>query len=331
MAKPAESGPRSHKVPSMPATSMPSSGSNWGSLRKRPTIPHMRFRARQRFFYPPPASHRLTLLSIRRHISFLGGNSTTDATFRLRDSARPGDRPKAIRDVTHGALMRRRATTKFRAIGMRDATLDIDGELRTGSLAPSELPPRSLEAGIGTEVRRLRKSLDLTMAELAASSGISAGMLSKIENGAISPSLATLDSLAKALNVPISRLFAETEERRDCSFVKAGTGVRIDRRGTKAGHLYDLLGHSLAGEIGVEPYLITLSEDALPYTNFRHAGVEFLYMLSGKVRYRHADRSYVMEPGDALFFDAAARHGPEALIEKPMRYLSIIIYPRQRE
>jgi len=246
-------------------------------------------------------------------------------------SGRPGHRPKAIRDVTHGALMRRPSTTKFRTIDIRDATLDIDRELRTGSLAPSELPPRSLETGIGAEVRRLRKSLDLTMAELAASSGISAGMLSKIENGAISPSLATLDSLAKALNVPISRLFAETEERRDCSFVKAGTGVRIDRRGTKAGHLYDLLGHSPAGEIGVEPYLITLSEDALPYTNFRHAGVEFLYMLSGKVRYRHADRSYVMEPGDALFFDAAARHGPEELIEKPMRYLSIIIYPRQRE
>ena len=78
-------------------------------------------------------------------------------------------------------------------------------------------------------------------------------------------------------------------------------------------------------------YLITLSEDALPYTHFRHAGVEFLYMLSGKVRYRHADRSYMMGPGDALFFDAAARHGPEELIEKPMRYLSIIIYPRQRE
>jgi transcriptional regulator with XRE-family HTH domain len=227
--------------------------------------------------------------------------------------------------------MRRPSTTKMRTIVGRDVTSDIDNELRTGSLAPSELPPRSLEAGIGSEVRRLRKSLDLTMAELAASSGISAGMLSKIENGAISPSLATLDSLAKALNVPISRLFAETEERRDCSFVKAGTGVRIDRRGTKAGHLYDLLGHSLAGEIGVEPYLITLSEDALPYTHFRHAGVEFLYMLSGKVRYRHADRSYMMGPGDALFFDAAARHGPEELIEKPMRYLSIIIYPLQRE
>lgn len=204
-----------------------------------------------------------------------------------------------------------------------------NGDLRTGSLAPNDLTPQTLEAGIGAEVRRLRKSLDLTVMELGLAAGISGGMLSKIENGAISPSLSTLEALAKALNVPITRLFAETEERRDCSFVKAGSGVRIERRGTKAGHLYDLLGHTLAGEVTVEPYLITLSKKAVPYTNFRHAGVEFLYMLSGKVRYLHSDRSYLMEPGDALFFDAAARHGPEELIETPMQYLSIIIYPRR--
>jgi transcriptional regulator with XRE-family HTH domain len=208
-------------------------------------------------------------------------------------------------------------------------TASAGEDLRTGSSAPAELPPRSLEAEIGAEVRKLRKSLDLTVAELGLAAGISSGMLSKIENGAISPSLATLGALAKALNVSISRLFAETEERRDCSFVKADQGVRIERRGTKAGHQYDLLGHSLAGEIGVEPYLITLKEDAAAYTNFRHAGVEFLYMLSGKVRYRHADRLYLMEPGDALFFDASARHGPEDLVEAPMQYLSIIIYPRR--
>jgi len=208
------------------------------------------------------------------------------------------------------------------------AAAPVDDDLTTGSSAPSN-PPRSLEANIGSEVRRLRKSLDLTVAELGAAASISAGMLSKIENGGISPSLATLDALAKALNVPISALFAETEERRDCSFVKAGSGVRIERRGTKAGHLYDLLGHSLAGDLGVEPYLITLRKGAAPYTSFRHAGVEFLYMLSGQVRYRHADRTYLMQPGDALFFDATARHGPEELIETPMQYLSIIIYPKR--
>jgi transcriptional regulator with XRE-family HTH domain len=201
-------------------------------------------------------------------------------------------------------------------------------DLRTGSHAPRETA-RSLESEIGAEVRRLRKELDLTVAELGAAAGISTGMLSKIENGSISPSLATLDALSAALNVPISNLFKEREERRDCSFVKKGQGVRIERRGTKSGHLYDLLGHSLGGTIGVEPYFITLKSDAVAYTNFRHAGVEFIYMLTGKVRYRHADRTYVMEPGDALFFDAAARHGPEELIRAPMTYLSIIIYPRR--
>jgi transcriptional regulator with XRE-family HTH domain len=230
--------------------------------------------------------------------------------------------------------MAARAKSKARRQAVKSQRFHADSDpgddLRTGSSAPIDPLPRSLEAGIGTEVRRLRKSLDITVAELGLAAGISTGMLSKIENGAISPSLATLDALAKALNVPISRLFAETEEQRDCSFVKAGTGVRIERRGTKAGHLYDLLGHSLAGEIAVEPYLITLKANADPYAHFRHAGVEFLYMLSGRVRYRHADRSYVMEPGDAMFFDAGALHGPEELIEAPMQYLSIIIYPRRR-
>ena len=53
--------------------------------------------------------------------------------------------------------------------------------------------------------------------------------------------------------VRISRLFAESEELRDCSFVKAGKGARIERRGTKAGHQYDLLGHSMKGDVVVEP------------------------------------------------------------------------------
>jgi transcriptional regulator with XRE-family HTH domain len=201
-------------------------------------------------------------------------------------------------------------------------------DLRTVSSAPREIAA-TLECEIGAEIRKLRKGLDLTVSELSIASGISTGMLSKIENGTISASLATLSSLSKALNIPLSRLFRETDEQRDCSFVKGGTGVRIERRGTKAGHLYDLLGHSLGGDVTVEPYLITLKDDAVPYTDFRHAGVEFIYMLSGKVRYRHADRSYLLEPGDALFFDAAGRHGPEELISGPMTYLSIIIYPRR--
>ena len=198
----------------------------------------------------------------------------------------------------------------------------------TGSNAPSSSGRRTVEEAVGARVRALRKQLDMTVAELAGQAGLSVGMLSKIENAQTSPSLTTLQVLADALNTPISTLFAELEEARDCAYVPRGQGVTIDRRGTRAGHQYQLLGHSLRGEVVVEPYLITLSEEATPYANFRHAGVEFIYMLSGAIAYRHADKLYDLSPGDALFFDAGAPHGPATLTKLPSQFLSIIVYPR---
>jgi transcriptional regulator with XRE-family HTH domain len=97
--------------------------------------------------------------------------------------------------------------------------------------------------------------LERTGAELARAAGISTGMLSKIETGQISPSLTTIEALAAALNVPVATLFTVSAPRRDCSFVNRGTGVVIERRGTKVGHRYELLGHSLAGDVAMEPYL----------------------------------------------------------------------------
>ncbi len=201
-------------------------------------------------------------------------------------------------------------------------------DLKTGSKAPQQSAEVSIAVAIGTQVRNLRHKLDLTGVDLAEQAGLSAGMLSKIENGAVSASIDSLAALARALNVPLTTFFAGYEEKRDCSYVPSGHGVKIERRGTKAGHQYNLLGHSISGDIIVEPYLITLTEEAKPYTLFQHAGVEFIYMLTGKVLYRHADKAYPLKPGDSLYFDAAALHGPEELTQLPMTYLSIIIYPR---
>jgi transcriptional regulator with XRE-family HTH domain len=210
---------------------------------------------------------------------------------------------------------------------MSEIEVATEEDFVTGSSAPQASEP-SLEQAIGVQIRLQRKRLEITGAELAAAASVSTGMLSKIENGQISPSLSTLQALARALNMPLSSLFTPFEEHRDCAHVKAGQGVNIERRGTKAGHHYELLGHSLGGDLVVEPYLITLSEEARPYTSFQHAGVEVIYMLKGKVLYRHADRSYLLEPGDTLFFDAGAPHGPEELIELPMTFLAVVAYAR---
>ena len=181
----------------------------------------------------------------------------------------------------------------------------------------------------GHAVRTLRKKLGITGSDLASATGISLGMLSKIENGNTSPSLTTLQGLAQALGVPVTAFFRRFEEVRNASFVKAGEGVELERRGTRAGHQYNVLGHigQNAAGVVVEPYLITLTADSDVFPTFQHEGLEFLYMLEGAVQYRHADRLYTMEPGDSLFFDADAPHGPEVLEKLPARYLSIICYP----
>lgn len=185
----------------------------------------------------------------------------------------------------------------------------------------------SLEVAIGREVKGFRNKLGMTVVELAKLAELSPGMLSKIENGQTSPSLATLKSLAAALNVPVTSLFRQFEEERGASYVPAGEGIEIERRGTRAGHHYRLLGHTVGGEVTVEPYLINLTEDSDVFPIFQHDGTEFIYLLEGEMDYRHGGKVYSLKVGDSLFFDADAPHGPENLIKLPIQFLSVISYP----
>jgi len=82
--------------------------------------------------------------------------------------------------------------------------------------------------------------------------------------------------------------------------------------------------------VQVEPYLITLTADSDVFPAFQHQGMELIYILEGEVQYRHGDKLYSMLPGDSLFFDADAPHGPEVLVRLPIRFLSIISYPDLR-
>ena len=194
----------------------------------------------------------------------------------------------------------------------------------------SEPREKNLEAAIGRSVRSFRRQKAMTVADLSKQTGLSIGMLSKIENGITSPSLSTMQSLAHALSVPITAFFRRFEENREVMHVKAGHAVEKDRAGTRSGHQYNLLGHIGANASGVivEPYMITLSESSDVFPTFQHDGIELLYMLEGEVEYRHGEQTFLMKPGDSLFFDADAPHGPEKLLKLPARFLSVISYPQ---
>ena len=197
--------------------------------------------------------------------------------------------------------------------------------------ATRETSEKVLEVAIGREIHAFRKQQKITVAELAAETNLSIGMLSKIENGNTSPSLSTLQTISNALSVPLTAFFRQYEERRMAVHTKAGEGVQIEREGTRAGHQYNLLGHigGNSSSVIVEPYLITLDNESDTFKTFQHSGIETIFMLEGEVNYLHGNQIYCLKPGDTLFFDADAPHGPEKLVKLPARYLSIISYKQK--
>ena len=171
----------------------------------------------------------------------------------------------------------------------------------------------------------------MTITQLAGIVGISGGMLSKIETGHASPSLSTLQALADAFNVPVTDFLRKFEEEMDVTYVKAGGGLPIERRGTRAGYEYRLLGHTVGKSIAVEPYFIVLPEDSEVFPLFQHDGMEFNYVVQGQFLYRHGDKTYLLSERDSLFFDANVPHGPEELITSPIKMISLVVYWRYSE
>jgi transcriptional regulator with XRE-family HTH domain len=184
-----------------------------------------------------------------------------------------------------------------------------------------------LERYIGSTVRDMRQKLGLTIAEIAEQTGISRGMLSKIENAQTATSLETLAKLASALGVSLSAFFRNYDvPGGGAQLVKNGEGMEVVRRGTKRGHTYHLLAYDQGPTKLFEPFLITMDDASEVFPTFEHPGTEFIYVLEGKLEYRHGQSTYLLEPGDALTFRGDIPHGPEKLIELPIRFITIIHY-----
>ncbi len=182
---------------------------------------------------------------------------------------------------------------------------------------------KKLELGryIGMKVKKARRNGGLKLVDVARISGISQGMVSKIENAQVSTSLETLDRLCSAIGLSISQLFSDYDRPDgDAHFTKSNQGLEVVQRGTEKGQIYQLLSYKHAT---IEPFIITLTDTSETTTTFSHSGDEFIYLISGKLVYRHGNSLFEMEPGDSLTFNGEIPHGPESLVETPIKLLSV--------
>ena len=180
---------------------------------------------------------------------------------------------------------------------------------------------------VGNRVRGLRQALNMTMSAFAAEAEISLGMLSKIEHGQSAPSLSTLVRLATTAQVPVTALFRGLDEEHDLVIVRSGRGHEIHHEGGGPGRLYQDLGTLRGPNRVIEPMITTITEPGGVFPLYQHPGVEFLHVLEGSLDYGYGGKAYRLEMGDTMQIHGEVAHGPVELIELPVRFISIKVYP----
>lgn len=174
---------------------------------------------------------------------------------------------------------------------------------------------------VGKRLREYRKKNGLSIKELAEKSDLALNTLSLIENDKSSPSVSTLEHLAKALNIPLAVFFEPVREKLDLVYTKSTSrrsmsldGILVEDCGLK------LDDHS------IQPLVVTLAPGkGCGQAVIRHSGYEFVYCLSGHLNYDIDGRGISLKAGDSLAFNAERPHQWCNPTEVPATYLLILL------
>jgi transcriptional regulator with XRE-family HTH domain len=160
-----------------------------------------------------------------------------------------------------------------------------------------------LDETIGERIKTLRTGQGMTLAELGEKANLSTSYLSQIERDKTSPSLTTLETIAKSLNTGLRALFETDDE---------GAFVLRARKETNTPTHRDSVGRQpLMPQIGnpeIEVYRITFNPRSAPEQIEQFAGEEIIYVLNGELAISIGDEQFVLTASDSIHYDAQLSH-----------------------
>jgi transcriptional regulator with XRE-family HTH domain len=168
-------------------------------------------------------------------------------------------------------------------------------------------------AGVGSRLRALRKARAVTLADLAAETGITSSTLSRLENGRLRPTLEQLLPLARAHGVPLDDL------------VQAPlTGdPRIHLRPVRRFGLIVVPLTRRAGGIQAYKVIYPPVRRSRPTKLQTHEGYEWFYVLNGQVRFILGDQDLRLGAGEAAEFDTRVPHSIASANDEPAELLTL--------
>jgi XRE family transcriptional regulator, regulator of sulfur utilization len=190
-----------------------------------------------------------------------------------------------------------------------------------GTIAPA--PPSKDRAAVGVRIRALREAMGFSLRDLAERSGVSAPMLSQVERGETSPTLAVAEKIAAGLELTLSQLL-----RLDEGEHVAVSRVAERRRYERGGHRFEELTPPLPGQ-RADVSLHTLKAGATtggPDDPPMHepGSRETAVVLTGVLALTVDGTRHELHAGDSVTFDADLPHHFENDGEEQARFLAVI-------
>jgi len=180
------------------------------------------------------------------------------------------------------------------------------------------------DLAIGTALRGLREARGMTARQLATDADVSPAMVSRIENGQVSPSISTLSALSAALEVPLVSLFRNTAAgHSDFTHVKQGEGLKSTRLIEGHSHEFTNLALHARRDLRFEAHMVTLLRKNGKPPRYGGHGVLFIHVKQGEAVFRYGPQEMVLGAGDSLSLDAELSHGFVEVISEKLVFLSV--------
>jgi transcriptional regulator with XRE-family HTH domain len=183
---------------------------------------------------------------------------------------------------------------------------------------------------IGAKLRHLRLRKKIALVDLGKHTGLSASMLSQLENGKLIPTLPTLARIAAVFDVGLEFFFGEKRQKKNFSVIRAPERIRFPEapENPVPPYYFEVLAYG-ATDKAISAYLADFPlSPAANVREHQHEGSEFLHVLSGKLAINYQSNEHILEAGDSVYFDSSEPHSYLGRSEETARAIVVTTPPR---
>ena len=183
---------------------------------------------------------------------------------------------------------------------------------------------------LGRKLRQLRMRKKIALSDLGKHTGLSASMLSQLENGKLVPTLPTLARIAMVFDVGLDHFFGNKRRHGLFTVVRESDRIRFPERADipKPAYFFECLAFATQDK-SLQAYLAEFpkrAEDEV--TEHFHDGAELVHVTEGSLGIHYEDEDHVLKAGDTVYFDPSMPHSYRGLSKTPAKAVIITTPPR---